>query len=94
MTPAASGGNVAERLARIEERQEQHIEAIKALTAEVREANRCQSDLAKQQTALAEQVKGHDREIEKLRGRDNTTGILSVIGTIIAATIGIFVGKP
>ena len=88
MTPAASGGNVAERLARIEERQEQHIEAIKALTAEVREANRCQSDLAKQQTDLAAQVKNHADEIKRLRDADRLGNVITGGLAVLAGAIG------
>jgi len=88
MTPAASGGNVAERLARIEERQNQHLRAIEALTVEVREANRCQSDMAKQETDLAAQVKNHADEIKRLRDADRLGNVITGGLAVIAAAIG------
>ena len=77
---------LADRLARIETKLDIYLERQSCIDADVAALKIRAGEM---QTALTT----HGEEIGKLRARDNTTGLLSVIMAGIATALGIFV-KP
>ena len=91
MPPVTKGDAIP--VAVLVERLDTAIAMITTLTEKVDRQNDCQNEMNVRLGKVETRTDAHDREIEKLRGRDNTTGLLSAVAAAIAAAIGVFI-KP